>query len=167
MTTKSHIGKSVYYSTTAPATNDAAGFEALTWVKVPGYQGGFQFGLNHANIDVPDLEQGDTKTVRGMASYPDSTGTFRNRSGDDLAAQQTFIGLVEAGIVPSLKIVRGTGVTMDDGGKAPATGDQTEYAQGYYHSPLDMEQTGTSHEGFSVTFKQNERQVKAAHPTVT
>ena len=167
MTTKSHVGKSVYYATSAPATNNAAGFEALTWIKIPGYMGGFQFGMTHADIDAGDLEQGEIPTIRGMASFQESTGTFRNRSGDMLAAQETFKGLVEAGIVPAIKIVRGTGVAMDDGGKAPATGDQTEYCQGYFKSPVDMEQSPTTHEGFSVAFKQNAVAVKAAHPTVT
>lgn len=168
--TKSHIGKSVYYAAGAPATNDATGFEALTWIKVPGYQGGFQFGLNHENIDVPDMEQGDQKTSRGMASYPDSTGTFRYRSETTLReGQDTFLGVVEAPGSPthSLKIIRATGTANTDGGRDPATGDQVEYAQGYFHSPMDFEQTATTHEGFSVTFKQNERQVKAVNPTVT
>ena len=168
--TLSQIGKSVYYAVGAPATNDAAGFEALTWIKIPGYQGGFQFGLNHDNIDVPDLEQGDTKTVRGMASYPDSTGTFRYRSESALReAQDDFIEEVEkpGSPVHCIKIVRATGTASTDGGRNPATGDQTEYASGYFHSPIDMEQTATTHEGFSTTFKQNERAVKAAHPTVT
>lgn len=165
--TKSHIGKSAYYAVTGPATNDAAGFEALTWIKIPGYQGGFQFGLSHANIDVEDIEQGDTKTVRGMASYPDSTGTFRNRDETALrAAQVAFLEVVETPGSPthSLKIVRATGADLPDGGKTPVAGDQVEYAQGYFHSPSDNEQTTTSHEGFSVTFKQNERQVKATEP---
>lgn len=165
--TKSNIGKSVYYALSAPATNDAAGFAALTWVKVPGYQGGFQFGLSHDNVDVSDLEQGDTKTVRGMASYPDSTGTFRYRSETGLrTAQDTFLDAVEAPGSPthSIKIIRATGAANADGGRDPAAGDQVEYAQGYFHSPLDMEQTTSSHEGFSVTFKQNERHVKATQP---
>lgn len=164
--TKSHIGKSVYYAVGAPATNDAAGFEALTWIKIPGYLGGLQFGMTHDNIDIPDLEQGESKTARGMASYPDSTGTWRYRDGAMLTAQQAFLAVVETPGSPvhSVKVVRGTGAVMPDGGRTPVEGDQVEYAQGYWHSPMDMEQTGTTHEGFSVTFKQNERQVKATEP---
>lgn len=164
MTTKSHIGKSAYYSTAAPATKDAAGFEALTWVKIPGYQGGFRFGMSHNNIDTGDLERGEIPTVRGMASFQDSTGAFRYRSGDILTAQKTFLGLVQAGIVPAIKIVRGTGAEMDDGGKTPAEGDQVEYAEGYFHSPNDLEQGQTTHEGFEVAFKQNSVSVKATQP---
>lgn len=83
-------------------------------------------------------------------------------------ADGAFLGVVETPGSPthSLKIVRATGTANTDGGRDPATGDQVEYAQGYFHSPIDFEQTATTHEGFSVTFKQNERQVKAVNPTV-
>ena len=164
MTTRSHIGKSFYYAVAAPATNDAAGFQALTWVKVPGYSGGFQFGGTHADIDNPDMEQGKAPTLRGMASFNESTGSFRRRDGAEGTAQDTFIGLIRAGLVHSIKIARGSGSAMPDGGKAVVTGDQVEYAQGYFKADMDEPQTDNTREGFTVPFKQNDYSVKSTEP---
>ena len=157
--TKSHIGKSLFFATALPATNDAAGFEALTWVKVEGYQGGAQFGFDHADIDVPDLESGLTPRLKGMGTGAASTLTFRKVAADT-AGQGGLKTLADGGgTVGSIKIGRGSGAAG-----ALATGDPVEYAQGYFKSHTKMEATGTSHEGFSVVFQQNAPDVEATQP---
>lgn len=160
--TGSHIGKTIYVAAALPATNDAAGFEALTWVKINGVQTLPQLGVSHGNIDVPDLQTGFTQGIKGAGLGNDSTATFRDVPAD--AGQEDVRDLANAGGtlgVGSIKIVKGSGVSQ-----APATGDPVQYAQGYFHSYIEIQGDGSTHEGFSVNFKQNALTVDATNPTV-
>lgn len=161
--TGSHIGKTIYVAEALPATNNKAGFEALTWVKANGVQTLPQLGVSHNNIDVPDLQTGFTKGIKGAGSGNDSTITFRMVEDD--AGQADVRGLANAGGTlgaGSIKIVKGSGTAQ-----APATGDPVQYAQGYFHSYIEIQGDDTSHEGFSVNFKQNDFTVDDVNPTVT
>ena len=157
--TNNHIGKSVFFSTELPATNDAAGFEALNWVKIEGFQGGAQFGFDNADIDIPDLQSGTNKRTKGLGTGAASTLSFRRVAAD--TAGQGGIKTLADGVstVGSIKVVRGSGAAG-----APETGDPVQYAQGYYKSFMLMEASGTTHEGFSVVFQQNEPHVDAEQP---
>lgn len=156
--TKAHIGKSMFFSPALPATNDDTGFEALTWTKVEGYQGGDQFGFEHADIDIPDLESGITERAKGAGTGAQSTLSFRTVADD--AEQGTLKDLAhEVASVGSLKIGRGSGAEG-----ALTAGDPVTYAQGYFKSPTDMEATNNSHEGFTVVFQQNKKKVTATEP---
>ena len=158
--TASHIGKTIYIASAAPATNDAAGFEALTWTKVSGVQTLPQLGASHANIDVPDLQTGFTQGIKGAATGNDSTATFRDVDGD--AGQTSIRGLADAGGdlgTGSIKIVKGSGTNQ-----APVTGDPVEYAHGYFHSYVKIQGDTTTHEGFSVNFRQNDFTIEATEP---
>ena len=158
-TTKSHIGKSMFFATALPATNDAAGFEALTWVKVEGFQGGAQFGFDHADIDVEDLQSGLVPRLKGMGTGAASTLSFR-KVATDTEGQGGLKTLADGvGTVGSIKIGRGSGA-----GGALTTGDPVEYAQGYFKSYTSMEATSTSHEGFTVIFQQNAPSVEDDEP---
>lgn len=160
MATKTNIGKSVYYSPALPATNDAAGFEALTWTEVEHPIQAPQFGISHANIDVPDLKGGLTIGVKGAASGTDSQSTYRIEGGELETGQTALKTAAEtSGTVGSFKIGRGSGTAG-----ALATGDPVEYAQGYVHSYVENQATNDSYEGFSVNFKQNAVSVKATEP---
>jgi len=157
--TKSHIGKTVYFSTALPATNDDAGFEDLTWVKVEGFQGGAQFGFDNADIDVPDLQTGIMTRLKGMATGAASTLTFRSVP-TDTAGQGGLKTLADGvGTVGAIKIGKGSGTAG-----ALDAGDPVEYAQGYFKSFTKMEASGTTHEGFSVVFQQNAPHVEATEP---
>jgi hypothetical protein len=158
--TGSHIGKTIYVAEAVPATNNAAGFAALTWVKVNGVQTLPQLGVSHSNIDVPDLQTGFTTGLKGAGAGNDSTATFRLVASD--AGQADVRGLANAGGAGgagSIKIVKGTGVDQ-----APETGDLVQYAQGYFHSYMEVQGDDSSHEGFSVNFKQNGLTVDATEP---
>lgn len=160
MSTRSHIGKTLWVAQAAPATNDASGFAALTWVKVNGVQVLPQVGISHANIDVPDLETGFTRGVKGAGTGNDSTATFRLVASD--TGQTNIRNLANAngtGAIGSIRITRGTGV-----GGAPATGNELQYATGYFHSYVENQGDDSSHEGFSVNFKQNGATVDATFP---
>lgn len=154
--TGSHIGKTIYIAAALPATNNAAGFAALTWTKVNGVQTLPQLGISHNNIDVSDLETGISKGLKGAGAGNDSTATFRQI--DDDAGQELVRTLADAGGdagSASIKIVKGSGTDH-----APTTGDPVQYAQGYVHSFVEVQGDDSSHEGFSVNFKQNDVTVK-------
>lgn len=159
-TTGSHIGKTIYVAEAIPATNDASGFEALTWVKAEGVQTLPQLGVSHNNIDVPDLQTGFTQGIKGAGMGNDSTATFRDVPSD--AGQEDIRGLANAGGTlgaGSIKIVKGSGTNQ-----APVTGDPVQYAQGYFHSYIEIQGDDSSHEGFSVNFKQNALTVDDVEP---
>lgn len=160
--TGSHIGKTIYVAAAHPATNDAAGFGALTWVKASGVQTLPQLGVSHSDIPVPDLQTGFTSGIKGAGTGNDSTMTFRDIAAD--AGQEDIRDLANAGGTlgnGSIKIVKGSGANQ-----APATGDPVQYAQGYFHSYIEIQGDDSSHEGFSVNFRQNALTVDAVNPTV-
>lgn len=158
--TGSHIGKTIYVAAALPATNTAAGFEALTWVKIGGVQTLPQLGVAHSNIDVADLQTGFTQGIKGAGSGNDSTMAFRDVAAD--AGQEDVRDLANAGGTlgaGSIKIVKGSGASQ-----APAIGDPVQYAQGYFHSYVENQGDDSTHEGFSVNFKQNALTVNATVP---
>jgi len=162
MTTGSHIGKTIYVSAALPATNDKAGFEALTWTKSDGIQVLPQLGVSHANIDVPDLQTGFTQGIKGAGSGNDSTVSFRDVDSDTgQALVRTTANAGGTAGAMSIKIVKGSGTAQ-----APATDDPVQYAQGYVHSFVEIQGDTTSHEGFSVNFKQNAVTIDDVNPTV-
>ncbi len=155
--TGSYIGTTVYIAEAIPATNDAAGFAALTWVQVKGAQAAPQLGASHSDISVEDLQSGWTGGVKGAAVGNDSTATFREVDGD--AGQEKIHTLAITGGdggSGSIKIVKGTGAEQ-----APTTGDPVQYAHGYFHTYVETQADTKSHEGFSVNFKQNAATVYA------
>ena len=155
--TKTHLGKQVFAATGIPATNDDTGFEALTWVRVNGFVGGFQLGFAANNVDVPDIAGGITLGAKGMRSGNDSTASFRNVASD--AGQANVKGYAnDASSAHSVKIIS-AGVNV-----AAATGDAVQYAQGYFHSFLENEIEEGGYEGFSVNFKQNAAAVNGTEP---
>jgi hypothetical protein len=156
--TKSYIGKSIYFAAALPATNTAAGFEALTWVKVNGVQTLPQLGVSHNTIDVPDLETGFTIGIKGAGSGVDTQMSFRIIAGDTGQTNLKTAADGQSGI-GSIKIVRST-----TPGSAPVTGDPVEYAQGFVHSYAEVQGTDSAHEGFTVNFRQNAPSVKATQP---
>jgi hypothetical protein len=155
-----HIGTKLAIATGRPATNDAAGFAALTWVKVNGVQTLPQLGVSHSDIPVPDLQTGFTAGIKGAGTGNDSTMTFRMVPTDTGQGNlRTLANAGGTGGACSVKIVKGTGTAQ-----APATGDPVQYAQGYAHSYIEIQGDDTSHEGFSVNFRQNALTVDATQP---
>lgn len=158
--TGSHIGKTIYVAQAAPATNTAASFAALSWVKVNGVQTLPQLGVSHSNIDVPDLQSGFTAGIKGAGTGNDSTMSFRDVPSD--TGQANLRTAADAGGtagVLSVKIVKGSGTD-----NAPVSGDPVEYAHGYAHSFIKIQGDNSTHEGFSVNFKQNDLAVEATEP---
>ena len=153
-----HIGKTLYAAAALPATNDATGFEALTWVKVNGLIAAPTLGVTHDGIDVPDLQTGFTSAVKGAASGNDATMEFRSVASDTGQGNLRTAANSQAGTL-SIKIVDGSGTN-----NAPVSGDQVEYAQGYAHSFTPNDINNSSFRGFTVGFRQNNYTVVATEP---
>lgn len=160
MAPKTNIGKTVYFSPALPDTNDAAGFEALTWTKVEHPIQAPQFKVSHSNTDVPNLETGFTEGVKGAASGADTETSYAIHD-DTLTTGQTALKTAadDDDGFGSFKVVRGSGVN-----KAPVAGDPVQYALGYVHSYSEEQPTNSSYAGFSVNFKQNAPTVTATEP---
>lgn len=160
MSTRNNIGKTIYFSAVLPATNDAAGFEALTWVKLEHPQTLPQFGVTNANIDAPDLETGFTKGIKGAASGVDSQGSCRIVNSVLATGQAAFRAICDSmGGDIAIKIGTGSGAA-----NALVAGDTVEYAQGYVHSYQENQATTDTYEGFVYSFKQNALTVKDEEP---
>jgi hypothetical protein len=160
MATRNNIGKSVYFSAALPATNDTAGFEALTWSELENPQTLPQFGVSNSNIDVTDLKSGFTAGVKGAAAGMDSQGSHRIDASALTTNQLAFKVICEtAGGVCSVKIGTGTGTA-----NALVATDKVEYAQGYVHSYQENQATDSSSEGFVYNFKQNALSIKDVEP---
>jgi hypothetical protein len=163
MTTANQIGLTLYGVAGLPATNNKAGFEALTFVQLKGTQMLPSFGVTHGNIDVSDLGTGFTSGVKGAATGSDSTFTFHGTGADTGVATAIVAANNEAGLY-SLKIVRGTGTDSGDG-PAPVAGDIVQYAQGYLHSYVLNPKDDASFEGGTINFKQNDVTVDDVEPS--
>jgi hypothetical protein len=162
MTTANQIGLTLYGVPGTPATNNTAGFEALTWVQLKGTQMLPSFGVTHANIDVSDLGTGFTSGVKGAATGNDSTFTFHGSGADTGIATAIVAANAQAGLY-SLKIVRGSGTDTGDGPAAVA-GDVVSYATGYLHTHALNEKDDSSFEGATISFKQNDFTVDDVEP---
>lgn len=157
-----HIGKTLWVAQAHPATNDTAGFEALTWVQVNGLQVLPTLGGSHNLIDVEDLAVGEVTAEKGAHSGNDSTMSFYTVAADagqiDIKEQADD----DAGAL-SVRIVTGSG-TDSGSGPAPVTGDPVVYAQGIAHSYVDNEGNVSNHDGFQVGFRQNLKKVTGTVP---
>jgi hypothetical protein len=162
MTTLNQIGLTLYGVAGVPATNNKAGFEALSFVQLGGVQMLPSFGVTHTNIDVSDLGTGFTEGVKGPATGNDSTFTYHGIPTASGIATAITAANAQAGAY-SLKIVRGSG-TDSGNGPAPVAGDVVQYAQGYLHTYVLNPKDDTSFEGGTISFKQNAVTVDDVQP---
>ena len=158
MSTRTHIGKQVFIATEIPATNDDTGFEALSWVRVNGFTGGLQLGFEAENIDIPDIASGITLGAKGMRTGAESEMSFRRITDD--AGQISLKAQAEGGASAGSVKVISAGVDTP-----AAPGDRVQYAQGYFHSFMEMEISEDGYEGFTVSFKQNRPTVDDVEPS--
>jgi hypothetical protein len=158
MAVRNNIGKTLYVSATLPTANTATAFAALTWTKVEGLVSGPQLGVTHANIDVPDLQTGFTKGVKGAGQGQDSQMAFTIDGSDPGRTIVKDAANGGQGLL-AIKLVTGSGANQQ-----PVSGDPVQYAQGYVHSYTENQATTDSYEGFTVNFKQNAQTVDATQP---
>ena len=154
MSVDNHINKAFYVASAHPATDNVAGFAALTWIEVEGLQILPQLGRTHAINHISDLKAGEKIPNKGAAQGQDSTATFYTVAGD---AGQTALKTIcdDADGIMSIRIVQLSGPDA-----APGTGDAVEYAKGVGHSFLPNQGDDSNEDGFTVGFAQH-------GPTVT
>lgn len=155
---KSHIGKTCYVASALPATNDATGFEALTWVKVNGFQSHGSLGMTRDNIDSPNLQTGIRHGLKGAGSGREVPFVFFDVDGDTGQGNLKTLAADAEGLC-SVKIVHGSGINQ-----APVEGDPVEYAQGYIKDIEPREANDSTDAGFTANFKQNAATVVATQP---
>ena len=161
----SNIGKRVFIAEGLPATNDAAGFEALTWVEIADPQVIGALGVSNANVDVPNLSTGFTSGVKGAGTGNEVAMTFAMKAGDaGQALSRTLANTPGDGADCSLKIIKPSGARGVDGKLAIVVGDPVQYAHGYFGGYAENQADTTTHEGFTGTFKQNDYTVDAVEP---
>ena len=159
---RNQIGKTIYLAMTHPTANTNTAFEALAWVLVKGPITLPQLGVSHAQIEVPDVATGFTKSVKGAVTGVDTTASFRIVASD--TGQTNMKGQAEDPQgTASIKLVTGSGADAGDG-PVPATGDPVQYAQGFVHTYQENPGTTTDHEGFTVSFRQNDFTINATEP---
>jgi hypothetical protein len=158
MTTRTHIGKQIWVATALPATNDDSGFEALSWVRVNGFTGGLQLGFESENVEIPDIGSGITLGAKGMRTGADSEMSFR-RVDNDTGQGNLKTAADGSSSAGSVKVISAAA----DSTASP--GDRVQYAQGYFHSFMEMEIEEDGYEGFTVNFKQNRPTVEAVEPS--
>ena len=158
MAIRNYIGATLYVSAALPATNDAAGFEALTWTEVGGVTQLPSFGFTYSLITADQLKSGITDKVKGMGVGKASTMACELVDAD---AGQAIIRTLSRGTAGngSVKIGFGTGVD-----NALVTGDEVEYAQGIVHGYEAVDATGSASRGFTTTFDQTFVEVNDAEP---
>lgn len=157
-TVKTHKGKQVWVSASRPATNDAAGFEALSdWTRLTGYVGGLALGMEGSSVEAEDIALGLTLTGRGLDAGKESEISYRRVDSDaGQALIDTIVATCEG--FGSVKVIAAAC------NAAAVAGDPVAYAQGYFMGGGDNEITGGDPDQGIVTFKQELPTVKDDEP---
>ena len=145
----SDIGTAVAIATGAPATNDKAGFEALTWVVINGIIEAPTFATTHSAIDVPDLATGFTTGLKGAETGVASSLVWRTIAAD--AGQTAVIAAALARATYSIR-------TIEPGAAV------YKYAQGIIMDYEPNKPTVSSFEGGQVMFRPNAQGVVTTAP---
>lgn len=143
-----HIGTTLAIATGRPATNDAAGFAALTWVQAAeGIVSIGAIGDTNETITVPDITTGRNMTLKGAVTGDTvSVAMSRKRqaSGALQAAQAAFkAAATSMGGEYSLRIVE------------PGAGGVTQYIAGVPMNWKETERSTSSYAGFTFDFAIN------------
>ena len=156
-TVKTHKGKQVWLASARPATNDAGGFEALSWVRLTGYVGGLALGMEGSSVEAEDVAMGLNLSGRGLDAGKESEISYRRVDSD---AGQALVDTITATCdgAASIKVIAAAC------NSAAQAGDPVSYAQGYLMGSGDNEITGGDPDQGMVTFKQELQPVKATEP---
>jgi hypothetical protein len=147
----SDITTKLYIATGVPATFDKAGYEALTWVQVKGIVSVGSIGVTDSIIDVPDLETGFTKSVKGARVGTVIPVAMREIKSD--AGQAALKTACEAFTEYSFKVLE------------PTAADEVEYISGLPHDWLRNERSTTAYAGFTANIRSNYPSVVVATPS--
>lgn len=146
----SDITTTLWIATGVPATFDKAGYEAMTWTKVGGIVSVGAIGVTDNLIDVPDLETGFTKGVKGARVGTVIATAMREIKSD--AGQAAFKAACAAFTEYSFKILE------------PTASDEVEYISGLPHDWTRNERSTTAYAGFTANLRSNYPSVVVAAP---
>ena len=137
----SDITTRVFLATGVPATFDKAGYEAMTWLQVQGIVSVGTIGVTDSIIDVPDLETGFTKGVKGARVGTVTALAMREIKSD--AGQDALKTACEAFTEYSLKVLE------------PTASGEVEYISGLPHDWTRNERSTTAYAGYTANFRSN------------
>lgn len=146
----SDITTKLYIATGIPATFDKTGYEALTWVQVKGIVSVGAIGVTDNIIDVPDLETGFTKGVKGArvgTVIPIAMREIKSDAGQ-AALEAACIAFTEY----SFKVLE------------PTASGEVEYISGLPHDWSRNERSTTAYAGFTANIRSNYPSVVVAAP---
>lgn len=137
----SDITTKVYLATGIPATFDKAGYEAMTWLQVKGIVSVGAVGVTDAMTDVPDLESGFTKGVKGARVGDDVPFAMREIKADP--GQAAFKTACAAFTEYSVKVVE------------PTASGEVEYFSGPPSNWKRNERSTTTYAGYTASVRMN------------
>lgn len=142
---RSGIGTIVHIATGVPATFDKAGYEAMTWVKIENIEMVGSFSVTDSIIEVPHLESGFTKGIKGARA---GTTVALPYEGDTTDAGQ--IALRDAARARSGEYSVRVTLPADGGGVS-----QVEAASGLIYDFLKNDISTSDYDGASATMRTN------------
>jgi hypothetical protein len=156
-----HLRRKLFHSPVPPTANTSTAFEALTWTEVGAVEQLPVFGNTHANIESGSVTDGTMYNDKGMKSFRSSE--IICLTPEEADAGQTAL-VASANSWPGRCALK-MGIDLGSGTNyALAAGDAIVYAHGYVHSHVRNQGTGSSYQGFTVTFQQNADEVEATEP---
>lgn len=103
-----NIGAKLYVSASLPATEDVAGYGALTYTQVKGVASIPEFGAEHEELTFVEVEDGVTRKAHGGVNYGGGMVPFRVIEAD---AGQGILKAARANqSTISVKVERATGL---------------------------------------------------------
>lgn len=138
-----YIGYTLELATGAPATDDKAGNEALTFEDVTSYSTVPVSRFSTSDIDVDDLFTGITLGTKGMGTGQNQTIAFHKLSGDTGHAAVIAAAAVDQAEQVTWRVGRPSGI------------DEVEYLTGILRNYQPKEGNGQNDAGFTVEFRQN------------
>lgn len=145
----SDITTTLWIADGLPATFDKAGYEALTWTQVKGIVSIGTVGTTTSPIDVPDLETGFTKAVKGGRAGTVTAVAMREIKTDAGQAAAKAAAIEAQSVEYSFKILE------------PSSGGDVEYVSGIAYDWQRNERSTTSYAGFTFNIRGNYNSVVA------
>lgn len=137
----SDITTKFYIATGLPASFTKTAYEALTWVQVKGIVSIGTTGVTDAITDVPDLETGFSKGIKGARAGTETPVVMREIKADP--GQVAFKAACGAFVEYSFKILE------------PGASAEVEYISGLPHDWQRNERSTTSYAGFTASVRSN------------
>lgn len=102
-----NIGSKIYFSASLPATEDVAGYAALTWTEVKGVASIPEIGGSASVVSQADLADGVVRKAHGEVDFGGGTVQYRLINAD--AGQGVLAAAYGSKNIISGKVLRSTG----------------------------------------------------------